>query len=110
MKDQCIHEKLEPSKEVVRKLRAEHISLAAPLPIEQVFYGGSDALRQVEAELAKQGYRRTHIDENSVGMTVEEVSDEAWVERTIPKMCELAEQTGAEYDGWSVDVSSQTVK
>ncbi|MEG3175705.1 hypothetical protein U1872_05650 [Sphingomonas sp. RB3P16] len=107
--DFCIASKVDPSLDVIAKLKAANLDLARPREISQLFLGPDKKLSALVPVIEGFGYVvRERANGRLLAVTTTAVSDD-WVRITVPKMCAAAAKDSVDYDGWDIDVANDHI-
>jgi hypothetical protein len=94
---------------VIYQLNSHHLDLTRPRTVSQLFLGSDRKLRVAAKSVVALGYT---VQERSRGrmLAVATIPVSAdWVRTTIPQMCAAAQKASVDYDGWDIDVATDTI-
>ena len=99
-------DQVEKAKQILEVLEEHGEDLNDERHVIHYFYGGN--FEALGAALRELGYSVTATaDEDGVVAERHEVIGESWRTTTLLGLCQLADQYGAEYDGWEASMERQ---
>jgi hypothetical protein len=108
--EECSTKLLQPSLELIKKMRSDGVDLTKSRPVTHLLYGDDVKITSAAPFFKEKGFDLLEVGGGRLLLGDEVPLSEEWALDIIPKICSKASEIGLIYDGWDVDMSKDEIK
>jgi hypothetical protein len=108
--EECSAKLLQPSLELIRKMKLDGLDLSKPRSITHLLVGDDTTIESASAFFKEKGFDLLEVGGGRLLLGDEAPLSEEWALDIVPKICSKASEIGLIYDGWDVDVSKDGIE
>jgi Regulator of ribonuclease activity B len=108
--EECSTKLLQPSLELIRKMKSDGLDLSKPRSVTHLLVGEDTKITSAAPFFKEKGFDVLEVGGGRLLLGDEVPLSEEWALDIVPKICSKASEIGLIYDGWDVDVSKDGIE